>query len=53
MLSQGWSLLRVKDVRLPERISAVRDHVRPGLWTTLNREGLQIVKTPLRDGQLL
>ena len=52
MLSQGWSLLRVKDVRLPQNIGEARDHVRAGLWTTFDREGMQIVENALREGRL-
>ena len=52
MLSQGWSLLRVKDVHLPQNIDDARDHVRAGLWTTFDREGMQIVEYALRSGQV-
>jgi hypothetical protein len=52
MLSQGWALLRVKDVRLQEDVVPVRDHLRPGLWTTLDREGMTIAEKALRDGRV-
>jgi hypothetical protein len=52
MLSQGWALLRVKDVRLQEDVVPVRDHLRPGLWTTLDREGMTIAEKALRDARV-
>ena len=52
MLSQGWGLLRVKDIRLPEAVAAARDHLRVSLWMTLDREGMQIVENVLRSGRV-
>jgi hypothetical protein len=52
MLSQGWSLLRVRDVRLAEPVSAARDHLRPSLWTTFDREGMEIVAALLAGGKV-
>ena len=52
MLSQGWGLLRVKDARLPEAVLSAQDHLRPGLWTTLARDGMRIVGNALREGRL-
>jgi hypothetical protein len=43
MLSQGWTLLRVKAVRLPPKVDAARDHLRPSLWTTFNPRGMELV----------
>lgn len=47
MLSEGWSLLRVKDVRLPVQIAKSRDHLRPSLWTTFDPEGMAIIENGL------
>jgi hypothetical protein len=47
MLSQGWSLLRVKDVRLPEDVVGARDHLRAALWTTFDRDGMDLVERAL------
>lgn len=52
MLSQGWSLLRVKDVRLPREVDAARDHLRPALWTTFDPEGMRILLSALQEGGL-
>lgn len=41
MLSQGWSLLRVKGVRVSEELAAMRDNMRNALWLTLRREGVE------------
>jgi hypothetical protein len=53
MLSQGWGLLRVNEVRLPESIVAARDHLRASLWLTLEPAGMQIVEKALRDGRVV
>ena len=50
MLSQGWSLLRVKGVRLPEWILGLSAFLIPGLWTTLDSTGMDIVEKALREG---
>jgi hypothetical protein len=47
MLSQGWSLLRVKDARLPVAISKSIDHLKPSLWTTFDAEGMKIIDSGL------
>ncbi len=52
MLSQGWGLLRVRDVRLPERVAALRDRLRASLWTTVDSEGMQTVEDVLGSGQV-
>jgi hypothetical protein len=52
MLSQGWGLLRVRDVRLPERIAALRERLRGSLWTTIDKESMLTVEDVLRSGQV-
>jgi hypothetical protein len=49
MLSQGWELLRVKNVQLPKEIEIAHNHLRPALWTTFDPEGLEIVTNALRQ----
>jgi hypothetical protein len=39
MLSQGWALLRAKGVRLAKEVDSARDHMRPALWTTFDKDG--------------
>jgi hypothetical protein len=52
MLSQGWGLLRVREVRLPRAVAQARDHLRPSLWTTLDRQGMDLVVGALTEGEL-
>jgi hypothetical protein len=52
MLTQGWSLLRVLNVRLPESLADLRIHLRHSLWTTFDAEGMTIVESALRDGRI-
>jgi len=52
MLSQGWNLLRVKDVRVAREVNRARDHLRQALWTTFNREGIDMLLGPLSGGRL-
>ena len=52
MLSQGWELLRVKNVQLPKEIEIAHNHLRPALWTTFDPEGLEIVTNALRQRQV-
>lgn len=52
MLAQGWALLRVNNVELPKEIEALRDHLRPALWTTLEPRGTQLLLDALRSGRL-
>jgi hypothetical protein len=43
MLTQGWQLLRVRDVTLSDNIQRARDDLRPGLWTTFGPRGMEFV----------
>jgi hypothetical protein len=43
MLSQGWGLLRVKNVRVPPELEEARVHLRPSLWTTFDNVGMKII----------
>jgi hypothetical protein len=52
MLSQGWNLLRVKDVQLSREVAGARDHLLQALWTTLDPQGFQLLSRALRAGRL-
>ena len=52
MLSQGWGLLRVRAIRLPENLADVREHLRPSLWTSIDMEGMQMIETALSSGRV-
>jgi hypothetical protein len=43
MLSQGWGLLRSRNLALPEELANARDHLLRALWTTFDPEGMRIV----------
>jgi hypothetical protein len=43
MLSQGWQLLRVKNVTLPKAIEQARYDLRDALWTTFGPRGMELV----------
>jgi hypothetical protein len=51
MLSQGWGLLRVRNVSLPESIAPARDHLRVSLWNSLDSEGIRIIEGALMSGK--
>ena len=50
MLSQGWSLLRVNNIHMPNALLFARDHLLPSLWTTFDSEGMDIVEKHLGAG---
>lgn len=52
MLSQGWSLLRVKGVRLSEEVAAMRYNMRNALWLTLRSEGVDFAARALRSDRI-
>jgi hypothetical protein len=52
MLSQGWSLLRVKGVRLSEELAAMRDNMRNALWLTLRPEGVDFAARAMRSDRI-
>jgi Caspase domain len=53
MLSQGWGLLRVANVQLPEKVLIARDHLQISLWNWLNPDGMKIVEEALRRGDAI
>ena len=52
MLSQGWSLLRVKGVRVSEELAAMRDNMRNALWLTLRREGVEFAAKAMSSDRI-
>jgi hypothetical protein len=52
MLSQGWNLLRIKDVQLRREVNMARDHLVQSLWTTFDRNGMDVLMGPLSVGHL-
>jgi hypothetical protein len=49
MLSQGWQLLRVKNVSLPELIDKARSDMRDALWTTFGPLGMNLVFSAIQQ----
>jgi Caspase domain len=43
MLTQGWQLLRVREVTLSEDVQKARDDLRPALWTTVGPRGMEYI----------
>jgi hypothetical protein len=43
MLSQGWQLLRVKEVSLSEQVERARGDLRQALWTTFGPRGMDLI----------
>jgi hypothetical protein len=53
MLSQGWNLLRVRNVKLAPVVQQASENIRPSLWTTFGKEGIDILSEGLVQGQIL
>ena len=53
MLSQGWSLLRVRNIHMPNALLIARDHLLPSLWTTFDSDGMDIVERHLAESALV
>jgi hypothetical protein len=53
MLSQGWGLLRVRDVRLEEQLIPAREMLKRSLWVTFEPPGLERMIGTLRSGKVL
>lgn len=53
MLSQGWGLLRIANVDLPQKIEQARDHIKPALWTTFSPAGMNLVMETIESRQAI
>jgi hypothetical protein len=53
MLSQGWGLLRVRDVSVPDVVRRARDYLVPSLWTTFELNGTDLLSNAVRSGALI
>ena len=51
MLTQGWQLLRVRDVTLPEDVQRARDNLRPALWTTFGPRGMEFIARAVQSAR--
>jgi hypothetical protein len=50
MLSQSWSFLRARSVKLPKVLAEAGRNLLPGLWTTFSAEGMAILRTKIELG---
>lgn len=56
MLTQGWSLLETllnEDETLPPYLDRMRRQLLPALWTTLTWEGLDLIESVIRKGDIV
>lgn len=53
MLAQGWGLLRVRGVALPELVAEAGYRLRPALWTSFEEAVLRPLAEALASGRLL
>jgi hypothetical protein len=53
MLAQGWGLLRLRGVSLPEAVEEAGNRLRPALWTTFEEPALSALARALAAGRLL
>lgn len=49
MLTQGWQLLRVKDVSLAEQVERARADMRQALWTTFGPRGMDSIFSAIQS----
>lgn len=49
MLSQGWTLLSAYQVKLPEQLAELRDHLVPSIWTLLDKSGIKIARRAIKS----
>lgn len=51
MLTQGWQLLRVREVTLSEDVQRARNDLRPALWTTFGPRGMEFIGRAIQSSQ--
>jgi hypothetical protein len=52
MLAQGWALLSAYDVNLDAALTGIERHIRPGLWTTFDPEGVEQLRSAMKNGEV-
>jgi hypothetical protein len=52
MLTQGWNLLRARNILLPPALADAQDDLEGGLWTTFNPRRTQFILDAIHDGAL-
>jgi Caspase domain len=51
MLTQGWQLLRVREVSLSDDVQRARDNLRPALWTTFGPRGMEFIGRAIQSAK--
>jgi hypothetical protein len=51
MLTQGWQLLRVREVTLSDDVQRARDNLRPALWTTFGPRGMEFIGRAIQSAK--
>jgi hypothetical protein len=49
LLTQGWQLLRAKNISLPERVELARNDMRDALWTTFGNRGMSSILSEIQS----
>jgi hypothetical protein len=52
LLAQGWALLPAHRVRLPPRLSDVRRHLLPSLWTLFDARGTSMIREAMASREV-
>jgi hypothetical protein len=53
MLSQGWTLLRVKRAKVPPVVEEASNHLLPALWTTFDTMGMDLILRAIRERRII
>lgn len=52
LFAQGWALLSAFGIELPERLSTLRDHLVPSIWSIFDSEGVSILRSAVLSGEI-
>ncbi|MBI3301688.1 MAG: caspase family protein [Deltaproteobacteria bacterium] len=52
MLSQGWTLLRVKRAKVPPAAEEASNHLLPALWTTFDPTGINLILRAIHERRI-
>jgi hypothetical protein len=52
MLSQGWTLLRIKRVKVPPAVEEAANHLSSALWTTFDPMGMNIILRAINERRI-
>jgi hypothetical protein len=52
LLSQGWTLLRAFEVRLPAALAPLVEQRLPSLWTMFDAQGAKRLRELIQQGEI-